>query len=74
MVHRRLKEYQINYKGTHFLATPPIEIGGKFSSSTDETSKVLAMKHDEDIFIIVCNKNATVEFVKVVSSRGPPVR
>jgi hypothetical protein len=73
MVHRRLKEYQINYQGTHVLVTPPTEICGKLKSSTEDTSKMLAIKHGEDVVVVICNKNATVEFIKVVPAGPRPV-
>lgn len=63
--HRYLREYKINYSGTHILAQPGTEIC-RLKSSTDHASRILAVKQDDNVIIIACNRNATVEFVKVM--------
>ncbi|KAF8848231.1 kinase-like protein [Acephala macrosclerotiorum] len=71
ILHRYLKEYKINYQGTHFLTKPAVKICG-LKSSTDYLSQLLAVKDGEKIVIMICNKNATVEFVKVVPGQATP--
>ncbi|KUJ15960.1 kinase-like protein [Mollisia scopiformis] len=73
-MHRRLREYKISYSSTHVLETPGVEICGNLKSSTDSASRMLAVKDGENIVIIICNKNATVEFVKVVQPAARPIR
>lgn len=71
MVHRYLKEYKINYQGTHFLTKPAVKIC-RLKSSTDDSSQLLVVKNGEKVVIITCNKDATVEFVKVVPGQATP--
>jgi hypothetical protein len=63
--HSYLKEYKIDYKSTHLLIFPGTEIC-RMISSTDPLSQVLAVKNDESIVIIVCNMDATIEFINIV--------
>jgi hypothetical protein len=59
-----LMEYKINYKRTHVLALPGTKIC-RLKSRTKSSSEVLAVKNNRGIVIVICNMNATVEFVKM---------
>lgn len=65
IIHRYLKEYKINYKSTHLLARPETEIC-KLKSHTAESSKIIAVKQDENIVVIIFNLDGSIEFVRVV--------
>jgi hypothetical protein len=67
LIHRYLWEYKINYKTTHLFTRPGANIC-KLKSSTKSSSQILAVKKEENVIIIICNINATVEFVKIVAS------
>lgn len=63
-----LKEYKIEYESNR-LRNVGEEIC-KLEQSPNESSRLLAIKHNENIIVIICNLNATVEFVKIVPA--PP--
>jgi hypothetical protein len=65
LFHRYLKEYKINYKSTHLFTFPGTEIC-RVTSSTDPSSQILVVKNDESIVIVICNMDATVEFIKIL--------
>jgi hypothetical protein len=60
-----LIEYKIEYEGNHLLRKPGVEIC-KLEASPDKSSRLLVIKQSENIIVIVCNLNRTVEFVKIV--------
>lgn len=60
-----LKEYKIEYGGNHLLWNPGVEIC-KLEAGPDKSSRLLVIKQSENIIVIVCNLNGTVEFVKIV--------
>ena len=60
----RLKEYKIEYGSTHFLQNSSVEIC-PLDSGPNEHSRLRIIKSGDEIIVILCNRNATIEIVKI---------
>jgi hypothetical protein len=60
-----LKEYKIDDLSNHLVRNAGVDIC-KLGKGQDESPRLLVVKHDENIVVIVCHLNETVEFVKIV--------
>jgi hypothetical protein len=63
--HSRLREYKIDYKSTHILL-PRKDLICKVKSSVTCLSQMRVTRRGDTVVVIICNKNATVEFIKAV--------
>lgn len=62
--HRHLREYRIDYKATHLLVPPKDPPVCSVESSVTNVSQMRVVKQDNNIVVIICNKDGTVEFLK----------
>jgi hypothetical protein len=65
----RLKEYVIRYGSDHTLDRKGTDIC-VLGTNPKNTSQMRMVQSDEDLILVICNLNGTIELIKLVPARN----